>query len=177
VGASAVTALATYYATKRSVLSKTTNHPSTIQFTNARDKALPVNPNHKALSPPRGAAASAAAAPSASASDVPLLPHEHEKRMLQRFEQRETIERQNLTPRDYVKVRVPASSANMGPGFDCLGAAVDMWTEVEVFRAPAFGIEARGDGADQMPRDGSNYVVVGLEAAFKAAGKEVPSLK
>ncbi|HHZ61213.1 MAG TPA: homoserine kinase, partial [Dehalococcoidia bacterium] len=31
-----------------------------------------------------------------------------------------------------VKVRVPATTANMGPGFDCLGMALDIWNTVEV---------------------------------------------
>jgi homoserine kinase len=34
-----------------------------------------------------------------------------------------------------VVVRVPATTANMGPGFDCLGMALDVWNEVTVSRA------------------------------------------
>jgi homoserine kinase len=34
-----------------------------------------------------------------------------------------------------VTIRVPATTANMGPGFDCLGLAVDLWNEVVVQRS------------------------------------------
>ena len=37
--------------------------------------------------------------------------------------------------RSRVVVRVPASSANMGPGFDCLGMALCIWSEVSIERA------------------------------------------
>ncbi len=90
---------------------------------------------------------------------------------------RQQIEADNAIPRTLVKVRVPATSANMGPGFDCLGCCVDMWTDVTVQRADKFEIVASGDGADSMPKDKTNYIVTGLEAAFKAANKTVPPLK
>ena len=55
--------------------------------------------------------------------------------------------------------------------------AVDLWTEVTVSRSDKFEIIAEGEGADQMPTDDSNYLVVGLQAAFDAAKKPVPTLK
>lgn len=60
---------------------------------------------------------------------------------------------------------------------DCLGVAVDLWSEVTVTRADTFEITVEGDGADSIPRDESNYLVVGLKAAFEAANKPVPTLK
>ena len=33
------------------------------------------------------------------------------------------------------KVKVPATSANMGPGFDCIGIALDLYNEVEVYES------------------------------------------
>ena len=60
---------------------------------------------------------------------------------------------------------------------DCLGIAVDLWSEVTVSRAEKFEITAEGEGAAEMPKDESNYMVVGLKAAFEAAGKPVPPLK
>jgi len=78
-----------------------------------------------------------------------------------------------------VTVRVPATTANMGPGFDCCGMALDIWNEVTVERAVSFSFEIEGEGADKLPRDKSNLVVRGLEAAYKAIGKEneVPVLR
>ena len=110
-----------------------------------------------------------------------LLPHEHEEKMKQRLltaQTRGDVESENETPRRSVTVRVPATSANMGPGFDCLGCAVDLWTLVTVERADKFEIICQGEGAVDMPTDESNYVVEGLRAAFAAAGvKDIPTLK
>ena len=55
--------------------------------------------------------------------------------------------------------------------------AVDLWSEVTVSRAEKFEITADGEGADLMPKDESNYMVVGCRAAFDAANKEMPILK
>jgi len=106
-----------------------------------------------------------------------LKPHQHEKKMAQKLALRSSVELENQRPRDLVTVRVPATSANMGPGFDCLGCCVDMWSEVTVERSDRFEIVASGDGAEQMPLDDTNYVVVGLKAAFEAANKPIPLLK
>lgn len=43
-------------------------------------------------------------------------------------------------------------------------------------RSDTFSITAEGEGADDMPRDESNYLVVGCRAAFEAAGKPLPTL-
>ena len=79
--------------------------------------------------------------------------------------------------RNSVTVRVPGTSANMGPGYDVVGMAVDIWNELKVERAESFSMVNVGEGADVLPTDESNLVVVGLRAAFKAAGKDVPALK
>lgn len=115
----------------------------------------------------------------AAASDEPtvLLPHNHEEKMRRRIAARFAVEEDNLTPRRLVTVRVPATSANVGPGYDCLGMAVDLWSEVTVERADKFQITAEGDGAKQMPKDASNYLVIGVQAAFDAANKPMPILK
>ena len=48
-------------------------------------------------------------------SDI-LFPHNHEEKMRRRVAQRVVVEEENKTPRDSVTVRVPATSANVGPG-------------------------------------------------------------
>lgn len=60
---------------------------------------------------------------------------------------------------------------------DCLGIAVDLWSEVTVSRSDKFEITADGEGAEEMPKDDSNYMVVGCRAAFEAAEKPLPTLK
>ena len=58
-----------------------------------------------------------------------------------------------------------------------MGLAVDLWSEVTVERADKFEIVAEGEGASQMPKDKSNFMVVGVKAAFDAAKKPMPTLK
>jgi homoserine kinase len=48
-------------------------------------------------------------------------------------------------------VRAPATTANLGPGFDCAGAALDLWNELHVDDGD-FAVEIEGDGADELPR-------------------------
>lgn len=74
-------------------------------------------------------------------------------------------------------VRVPATSANIGPGYDVLGMAVDMWQDITVTRAEEFSITCEGEGADFLPLDRSNYVVVGIEKAFEQCKKPMPPVK
>ena len=80
-------------------------------------------------------------------------------------------------PRDSVTVRVPATSANLGSGYDCLGMAVDLWTTVTVERAEAFSIHATGEGAAEMPKDETNLLCVGVMHAFQRADKPIPKLR
>jgi homoserine kinase len=55
--------------------------------------------------------------------------------------------------------------------------AVDLWSEITVTRASEFKITAEGEGAEEMPKDKTNLMCIGLEAAFKAANKPVPTLQ
>jgi len=58
-----------------------------------------------------------------------------------------------------------------------MGMAVDLWQEITVSRADTFEIIAEGAGSVEMPKDSTNLMCIGLEAAFKAANKPVPILK
>lgn len=69
-----------------------------------------------------------------------------------------------------LRLRVPATTSNVGPGFDCFGMAVDLHLEVEVRAAPALTLTA--EGAD-VPLDRSNLVVATM---VDALGGEVPKL-
>lgn len=61
-------------------------------------------------------------------------------------------------------VRVPASSANLGPGYDALAAAVQLHLEVEVEETGAFAVETELD----VPRDRSNLLVRAFERLHPA---------
>jgi homoserine kinase len=68
--------------------------------------------------------------------------------------------------RSRVVVRVPASTANLGPGFDALGLALALYDEVEVSLAPSgLQVEVRGEGAGKVPTDEGHLVVRALRAA------------
>lgn len=76
-----------------------------------------------------------------------------------------------------VRVRVPATSANLGPGFDALGLALALHDEVAA-RVTATGcaVEVAGEGADSLPGDGEHLVVRSMSAAFDAMGARPPGL-
>lgn len=81
------------------------------------------------------------------------------------------------TPRE-VWVRVPASSANLGPGFDALGLALARYDEVLVSAAPdGLTVEVSGEGAAGVPRDERHLVVRALHAGFEAFGARPSGLR
>ncbi len=71
----------------------------------------------------------------------------------------------------WVIVRAPATSANLGPGFDALGLALD-WAEVACCALAREGLEVRvlGRGSDHVPRDENNLVVRGMRAVLREVG-------
>jgi homoserine kinase len=74
-----------------------------------------------------------------------------------------------------VRVSVPATSANLGPGFDSLGLALSLRDRLEAeVTEGGLRIEVTGAGADDVPRDESHLVVRSMRAAF-AAMDAVPS--
>jgi homoserine kinase len=77
-----------------------------------------------------------------------------------------------------VTVAVPATSANLGPGFDCLGLALDLHDRLtgEVVDA-GLEVEVVGEGAESLPRDERHLVVRSMRAAFKVLGVEPPGLR
>ncbi|MGO1590390.1 MAG: homoserine kinase [Ancrocorticia sp.] len=101
------------------------------------------------------------------------------------------------------QVAVPATSGNLGPGFDCMGMAHDIWDQVEVrvvpgesgvhdatsqptpnpgprpnpSPSPEAHVTIHGEGADYLPRDGSHLVVRALRRALDHVGVAQPSLE
>ena len=57
-----------------------------------------------------------------------------------------------------VTVRVPATSANLGPGFDFFGLALDLCNEVTLDTDASPGVEWRGEGEGELPTDGTDLV-------------------
>ncbi len=78
-----------------------------------------------------------------------------------------------------IEVRAPATSANMGPGFDCLGIALDIWNTVTVETVSSdfeSKLEIEGFGGDELPTDRSNLVWGSIDRVFTEVGKELPPL-
>lgn len=78
----------------------------------------------------------------------------------------------------WVRVRVPATSANLGPGFDALGLSLARYDEVAA-RTTDGGVRvvATGEGADAVPTDGSHLVAATVLATFDRLGRRPPGLE
>jgi homoserine kinase len=75
-------------------------------------------------------------------------------------------------------VRAPATSANLGPGFDALGLALALYDDVTaVTAAGTTTVEVTGEGAGQLPSDSSHLVVRAARAAFDVLGVAPPALR
>ncbi len=77
-----------------------------------------------------------------------------------------------------VRASVPASSANLGPGFDAVGLALDLRDElVAEVRDSGLVVEVSGAGADDVPLDETHLVVRSMHAAFEAMQVAAPGLR
>jgi homoserine kinase len=78
-----------------------------------------------------------------------------------------------------VTVRVPATSANLGPGYDSLGLALALHDTltVESLETDELLFELSGEGAETLPRDASHLVIRAMEAAFERLGYRHGGLK
>ncbi|MFT4219423.1 MAG: homoserine kinase [Microbacterium sp.] len=78
-----------------------------------------------------------------------------------------------------VAVRVPATSANLGPGFDTLGLALSVYDELTVtaLADDRLEIEVCGAGADEVPRDASHLVVRAIAHTYASVGEPMPGLR
>ncbi|GAB2550160.1 homoserine kinase [Leucobacter ruminantium] len=77
-----------------------------------------------------------------------------------------------------VRVRVPATSANLGPGFDTLGIALAYGDELTATTrdAPGARVDVRGIGAGEVPTDETNLVVRSAAHVFERLGRTMPGL-
>jgi homoserine kinase len=70
---------------------------------------------------------------------------------------------------------VPATAANLGPGFDCFGLALDLCNEVTA-DTDATGVTWEGEGTDELPTDGSDLVSRSLAETARRFDAQVPSV-
>jgi homoserine kinase len=77
-----------------------------------------------------------------------------------------------------VRVQPPASSANLGPGFDALGLALTVHDEVEVeVTAGGLTVDIAGEGADELPRTEEHLLVRALRLGFDALGGQPAGIR
>jgi homoserine kinase len=80
-------------------------------------------------------------------------------------------------PDEPVTVRVPATSANLGPGFDSFGLALSLHDTVRAqVLSAGLDVQVTGAGADELDRGERHLVVRAIRAAFDAIGRQPPGL-
>jgi len=78
---------------------------------------------------------------------------------------------------DYKKVtvQVPASTANLGPGFDAIGLAIDYWNQATFeLIDEGYQVDAEGESADQVPLDENNYIMQSFFDLYRHLGENIP---
>ncbi len=74
------------------------------------------------------------------------------------------------------RVRVPATTANLGPGFDCLGLALDWWNTIQVEPSErGLQVDCHCETAD-LPCDDSNLVIRAMQRVYRRARAKFPPL-
>jgi homoserine kinase len=73
-----------------------------------------------------------------------------------------------------LSVLVPATSANLGPGFDCFGLAFDVVNEVTLDTDAPGGVSWEGEGAFELPTDGTDLVTRAIAETARRHGVEPP---
>lgn len=77
-----------------------------------------------------------------------------------------------------VTVKVPATTGNLGSGFDCVGMALALHNTVEVSETDSgLSVDVTGEGAGQVPRDESNLCVTAAHAVFNRVAYRPPGLR
>ncbi len=72
-----------------------------------------------------------------------------------------------------LKIRVPATSANLGPGFDCLGLALDIWNEVSFEPAEKITYHVTGEGAEKLNKGTRNLLTKAFAFVYEVCGREM----
>ena len=79
-----------------------------------------------------------------------------------------------------IRVAAPATTANLGPGYDCLGMALDIWNTVEVEPLPegdAPSVSVSGEGAGELEDGPENLVYRSMEFLYRELGRPMPPLR
>ena len=78
-----------------------------------------------------------------------------------------------------IRIAAPATTANLGPGYDCLGMALDIWNTVEVEPLPdgaTSSVNVSGEGAGELEAGPGNLVYRSMEFLYRELGRSMPPL-
>ena len=74
-----------------------------------------------------------------------------------------------------VTVQVPASTANLGPGFDSIGLAIDLWNQASfMLTDDGYTVQADGESANEVPKDEKNYILESFFQLYRHLGETPP---
>lgn len=74
-----------------------------------------------------------------------------------------------------ITIKVPATSANLGPGFDSLGLVLNLWNETVVTPAKEFVVKISGEGSERLPSGKYNLIVRTAQKLAERVGKTLPT--
>lgn len=73
-------------------------------------------------------------------------------------------------------IKVPATSANLGPGFDCLGLALDLYNEVQVTESDKLAFLVEGEGSSEVPQNEDNLFYRSFAKLYVSIGRPAPAV-
>ena len=76
-----------------------------------------------------------------------------------------------------LKIRVPATSANLGPGFDSLGLALNLWNEISFEAADKTSYQVSGEGAERLNRSARNLLTRAFVRLHEVCGTQAPKVR
>jgi homoserine kinase len=73
-------------------------------------------------------------------------------------------------------IKVPASSANLGPGFDALGLALDLWNITEFTQGGSFSLHIDGEGSARLASNEKNLIYRSAQKVYETVNRKIPPL-
>jgi homoserine kinase len=73
-----------------------------------------------------------------------------------------------------ITARVPATSANLGPGFDCFGLALDLRSDTTLVLGEPFSIRVEGEGVNRIARDERNLIYRAVRTFYERVDRPLP---
>src|SRR5688500_1302954 len=74
----------------------------------------------------------------------------------------------------HITVRVPATSANLGPGFDALGLALDLWNDTTMTLAIEYTVQVIGERRERLSPEENNMIMQSAQRLPERVGKPLP---